>query len=351
MERQATYDLLICFLEKRSIRGIDCIKELPGLLAYGVARGHFGNPDTVFEHAEWRNYGDTQFAEVITDNKTAKNLMKPWQAVTNALLQHRAEQRAAAAASERLGVACGTAIATRQGESASPRDCPLPPSVRTLTVQQGAAESWDQSPFPPPPSSNPSAPPSGNDDVSEEIDRKKPVESRECTNPFAECLQVAQNRQKVWKQIADSAMLEGERDFAAGIVHEAFPVTCSQPDAQGNITVSLTNLDWKLLTQLRATVSESGLKGEPTRQMLDYIWGTNILLPSDIRSIMKLILSQHQQLLFNAHWQAACQELVAVVRKPGDPLHGVTLQELMGLGPYFRTEAQALMGPDKRLTI
>ncbi|KAK1208907.1 POK9 protein, partial [Pygoscelis papua] len=40
--------------------------------------------------------------------------------------------------------------------------------------------------------------------------------------------------------------------------------------------------------QLRATVSESGIKGEPTRQMLDYIWGTNILLPGDIRSIMKL---------------------------------------------------------------
>ncbi|KAF1548765.1 Endogenous retrovirus group K member 9 Pol protein, partial [Eudyptula minor] len=48
--------------------------------------------------------------------------------------------------------------------------------------------------------------------------------------------------------------------------------------------------------QLRATVNESGVKGEPTRQMLDYLWATNILLPGDIRSIMKLILTQHQQL-------------------------------------------------------
>ncbi|KAF1497877.1 Endogenous retrovirus group K member 9 Pol protein, partial [Eudyptula minor novaehollandiae] len=46
--------------------------------------------------------------------------------------------------------------------------------------------------------------------------------------------------------------------------------------------------------QLRATVNESGVKGEPTRQMLDYLWATNILLPGDIRSIMKLILTQHQ---------------------------------------------------------
>ncbi|NXU80842.1 POK9 protein, partial [Oreotrochilus melanogaster] len=36
--------------------------------------------------------------------------------------------------------------------------------------------------------------------------------------------------------------------------------------------------------QLRATVSESGIQGEPTRQMLDYIWGGNILLPSDIKT-------------------------------------------------------------------
>ncbi|XP_055556161.1 uncharacterized protein LOC129734853 [Falco cherrug] len=39
MERQATYDSLICFLEKRSVRDIDCKKALPGLLAYGIASG------------------------------------------------------------------------------------------------------------------------------------------------------------------------------------------------------------------------------------------------------------------------------------------------------------------------
>jgi len=81
--------------------------------------------------------------------------------------------------------------------------------------------------------------------------------------------------------------------------------------------------------------------------MLDYLWGTNILLPGDIQSIMKLILTQHQQLLFNAHWQAACMRSVATVRQPGDPLHGVSLDELMGLGPYVRPEAQAIIGPDK----
>uniref|UniRef100_A0A8U8ANU5 dUTPase-like domain-containing protein n=1 Tax=Geospiza parvula TaxID=87175 RepID=A0A8U8ANU5_GEOPR len=81
--------------------------------------------------------------------------------------------------------------------------------------------------------------------------------------------------------------------------------------------------------------------------MLDYIWGTQVLLPADCRGIVKLIFTQHQQLLFHAHWQALCQECVAVVRQPGDPLHGITLDELMGLGPFLHTEAQALIGPNK----
>ncbi|NWY34882.1 POK9 protein, partial [Pheucticus melanocephalus] len=37
--------------------------------------------------------------------------------------------------------------------------------------------------------------------------------------------------------------------------------------------------------QLRATVSQFKVTGEPTKQMLDYIWGTQILLPADSRSV------------------------------------------------------------------
>ncbi|XP_071889317.1 uncharacterized protein [Anas platyrhynchos] len=292
METQAAYDLLKCFLEKQSTQGIDCKKDLPGLLAYGVAQGCFINPDTVFEQAEWRKFGDKLFDEVIKDNKTAKKLSKPWKAVTNALAIHQAEQRVAAAATERLG---------------------LPGRAASVNPQ-----------------------------MDEEIREQKP--DRKNTSPFTDGVQ---QRQRVWNQIANEALREGEHEIAAQLVPEAFLVIYSPPDAQGNVTVNLVNLDWKLLTQLRSTVNESGLKGEPTRQMLDYIWGTNILLPGDIRNIMKLILTQHQQLLFNAHWHAACQEAVAVIRAPGDPLHGVTLEELMGIGPYFRTEAQALLGPDK----
>ncbi|NWU51349.1 GAK6 protein, partial [Dromas ardeola] len=358
MDRQAACDLLKCFLEKRGIPGIDCKKDLPGLLTYGVAKGFFSNPDTVFKEREWRRFGDSLFNEVIDDNKTAKKLMKSWRTVINALSQHRAEQRAATEAAERLGPAASPTTSPHTGTASAP-DFPLPPSVRTLTITQGATGVWGPSPPAEPLGSDCSThihTPQVSQHDSEEPEEETPAPTecgpapaatREETNPFRASLQAAQQRQKAWQLIAEEAMAGGDCEFASHIAHHAFPVTYSPPDPQGQITVSITNLDWKLLTQLRATVSDSGIKGEPTRQMLNYIWGTNILLPGDIRSIMKLILSQHQLLLFNAHWQSACQESVAVVRAPGDPLHGVTLDELMGLGPYFRTEAQALMGPDK----
>ncbi|NWZ16929.1 POK9 protein, partial [Agelaius phoeniceus] len=56
--------------------------------------------------------------------------------------------------------------------------------------------------------------------------------------------------------------------------------------------------------QLRSTVSQFGVTSEPTKQMLDYIWGTQVLLPADCRALVKLIFAQHQQ-LFSTDLQPA----------------------------------------------
>ncbi|KAF1474629.1 Endogenous retrovirus group K member 8 Gag polyprotein, partial [Pygoscelis antarcticus] len=374
MNRQAAYDLLKCFLEKRGIEGLDCKKELPRLLVYGVMKGFFANPDTVFEEEEWRKFGDKLFDEVINEEKVAKKLMKPWRAVTNAITMHKAEQKVAAAAAERLsGTSTAGMSSPIQAAANPPPNYPLPPSVCTIVLPQSAGGSWDfsqmkslieeeASPSAPPArtEASPSAPPARTEaspsappakTVSEAAPEVAPRASDRGTNPFLgradERSDVISEWQRCWREIADAAMSSGDREFAASLMNDAaFPVIY-RPNDQGQLVATLQNLDWKLLTQLRATDSESGIKGEPTRQMLDYIWGTNILLPGDIRSIMKLVLTQHQQLLFNAHWQAACQRSVATARQPGDPLYGVTLDELLGLGAYLSLEAQAIMGPDK----
>ncbi|NWU88304.1 POK9 protein, partial [Onychorhynchus coronatus] len=74
--------------------------------------------------------------------------------------------------------------------------------------------------------------------------------------------------------------------------------------------------------QLRQTVSQYGPKSEPVKQILDYMFDTMLLVPNDLRGIIKLIFTQHQQLLCNAHWQALVNESVATQNAPGDPLQG-----------------------------
>ncbi|KAF1519507.1 Endogenous retrovirus group K member 8 Gag polyprotein, partial [Eudyptula albosignata] len=341
MNRQATYNLLKCFLEKRGTIGIDLKKELPDLLEYGVTRGVFTNPDTVFEENEWRKLGDQLFDAVIKEEKTARRLMKPWRAVMNQLTMHKAEQKAAAAAAERLGATASVvapAAAAPTAGATPPPECPLPPSVRTLMIPSHSGGLGNLFQLAPALEEQAVGPPQTTEGPA----------SRWGNNPFfaPEAAELVSARQQCWQRVAEEAMNAGDREAAASLLSEAFPVLY-QHNAQGNLMATIQNLDWKLLTQLRATVNESGVKSEPTRQMLDYLWATNILLPGDIRSIMKLILTQHQQLLFNAHWQSECMRSVATVRQPGDPLHGVSIEELMGLGAYLRIEAQALIGPDK----
>ncbi|XP_055556314.1 uncharacterized protein LOC129734920 [Falco cherrug] len=104
--------------------------------------------------------------------------------------------------------------------------------------------------------------------------------------------------------------------------------------------------DWKILSQLRSTVNESGLHSEPTRQMLNYIWSSDILCPEDIKNIMHLILKQSQQLLWQAHWQRLCEVSAHSPRQQGDPLLGVTVEQLMGTGPFQSVDAQLHLTPE-----
>ena len=60
-------------------------------------------------------------------------------------------------------------------------------------------------------------------------------------------------------------------------------------------------LGWEFLSQLRTAVNDSGLHGEPTKQMLNYIRGSSVLVPEDIKVIARMIVSQSEQLLWQAH--------------------------------------------------
>ncbi len=202
MDRQAAYDLLKCFLEKRSTVGLDCKRELPGLLAYGVTKGFFANPDTVFEEDEWRKFGDKLFDEVISEEKVAKKLMKPWRAVTNAITMHKAEQRAAAAAAERLsGISITNMSSSQQTAAKPPPDYPLPPSVRTIAVPKNMSGSWDlsQTKSTIEEEASPTAPPIK--PTSEAAPGATPRASDRGIDPVLEKSDVISDRQRCWRTI------------------------------------------------------------------------------------------------------------------------------------------------------
>eukprot|EP00075_Anas_platyrhynchos_P015343 XP_027304596.1 uncharacterized protein LOC113842114 [Anas platyrhynchos] len=232
MERQAAYNLLKCFLEKRGTQDICCKKELPKLLAYGVVKGCFLNPDTVFEQAEWRKFGDKLFDEVISDDKIAKKLMKPWRAVTNALATHQAEQKIAAAATERLGSSSqkgGASASSSTQQRAEEQAYPSPPSYRTVIIPQGTSVpiSGEEEPSQSQPPTAPPVPPPVQSENKERVGEESGTNSFS-TSPFKINIQ---DREETWKKIAHEAMKEGNLEVAAQIT-TAYPVVYSPPDAQ-----------------------------------------------------------------------------------------------------------------------
>ncbi|XP_053909161.1 endogenous retrovirus group K member 5 Gag polyprotein-like [Cuculus canorus] len=332
MEREVAFEILQRFLEKR---GVGPIKDLAGLLAVGKAKGFFVGPESVFEIDEWRNYGDSLWDSVIDDDKTAKKLMKSWREVINCIKKYQAEKRIAAAATARLDRNNPEAgRLTAGGDYFSPPPTGIPVPVRPSI-------------HPPDPSVQPSAPP---EEVSEDDEE---VESIGTTPEVAEKEKIAVPKRRTqprllrvgWNNIAREAVAQQDFETLSQLDMHAFPVLY-QVDNAGGMTGVHETLDWKILNQLRSTVNESGVHSEPARQMLNYIWGSGILCPEDIKNIMRLILKQSQQLLWQAHWQRSCEISAHMPRDQNDRLAGVTVEQLMGIGPFASAEMQMQTGPD-----
>ncbi|XP_065516822.1 endogenous retrovirus group K member 8 Gag polyprotein-like [Lathamus discolor] len=224
---------------------------------------------------------------------------------------------------------------------------PNPPTVSTVEIP----------PPPPPPPPLPS-PPSASimeNGPSESPPNSLPL-SPNATEPFPGALSdlaeaMASQRREVWAALARHGVENGDRVLADAAqdhvaISMAFPVIF-HPRPGGGHRVDITQMDWKILAQLRATVSQFGVTSEPAKQMLDYLFNSMILLPVDIKGIARLIYTPHQKLTFDARWGEEAAASVALPRAQGDPLFGITMNELLGNGDYTRTDAQAGIGVEK----
>lgn len=156
-----------------------------------------------------------------------------------------------------------------------------------------------------------------------------------------------------WKKVEEQVIQAGDVQLAEEVkclscVEVALPVLFEPMQGEGQ-QVTHVAMDWKLLTQLRTMASEAGLHGEPTRMMLNYIWGSLVLCPEHIKDLVRMIMTQPQQLLWQAHWQQLCNELANTPRGDNDPLRGILPEKLMGQGQWAPIVAQLQLGPDVML--
>ncbi|XP_051497692.1 uncharacterized protein LOC127395181 isoform X1 [Apus apus] len=349
MESEIALDLLLRFLEKRAVKDIDLKKELTGLVAFGKDQGCFKDPGALFQVEAWRECGDLLWNKVIDGDKRAKKLLKPWRAVINCLKQYQTEEKIAAVASSYLR---GVGTEKEAGKLQLGVDyVPTPPTGCPVSVKPLIASASG--------GGGPSAPQleehNGEGRLPENAEEELKRETAE-THKNELIVKSDTNREEKlskssagvlrlnWQEISRTAIEKGDHDLLSVMQEScAFPVFFEVTDqgARGEYSP----LDWKLLSQLRATVNESGLHSEPTRQMLNYIWGSGILCPEDVKTLVRMIMTQSQLMLWQAHWNRLCDRAVNIPRGQQDPLHGVTVEHLMGVGPFATVDMQVQLGP------
>ncbi|XP_030304567.1 endogenous retrovirus group K member 113 Gag polyprotein-like [Calypte anna] len=346
MESKVALDLLVSFLQKRSVKDRDLRKDLPALLVYGRAQRLFNDPSKLFDEAEWRELGGILCGKVIDKDETARKLTKLWFAVLNCLQRYQAEGEMAAVVADYFA-GQGTPGLHQFGVD----DDPSSPTGEERVVE--ISQNSNRAPM------EPSAVPL--DGALGDVLSNKEEGQLDEEAAAHHHQELAVNKPQLggaprfgsisrvnWLQIQKEAILHKDHDFCSDVqaLPQAFPVTCTL-DGQGNIKVTYSPLDWEFLTELRATVKECGLHGEPAKVMIDCIWGAGPLLPEDVKGIMGMITTPSELMLWQAHWQQLCESFAAIPRQQKDPMFGVSACQLMGTGPYAGIEAQARLGLDK----
>ncbi|XP_074738925.1 uncharacterized protein LOC141949344 [Strix uralensis] len=136
-----------------------------------------------------------------------------------------------------------------------------------------------------------------------------------------------------WKRILRDAIVEGS--FIPESV-QAFLVSFNSVTGANE----WDPLDWKLLEKARASVIQNGLHHRLTKQIINYIFLSSLLIPKDIDQIAAVILTPSQKMLFESAWTKLANEEQVRPRPQGDPLHLVQAQMLLGTGPFTAVDLQ-----------
>jgi len=138
-----------------------------------------------------------------------------------------------------------------------------------------------------------------------------------------------------WSGVIRDAILDGQWDFATSMGGTQ-ALACSVVEVNGQS--KWEPRDWKILQQARSTITQYGVKSEATRQIVTRIYSADLMCPYDCRSLMRLLLTPTQFLLWGAAWAQQAMDEAMRHRDQQDPYHGVTVDILTGQGIYASLE-------------
>jgi len=140
--------------------------------------------------------------------------------------------------------------------------------------------------------------------------------------PFQKCLirSPASVRPGHWSDIKD-VILDGQWNVASSI-GDIQELAC--PVVQVNGHGKWEPHDWKILQQARNTIFQYGVKAEATRQIVTWISSADLMCPYDCQSLMRLLLTPTQFLLWGSVW---IQRAVDEAMRHLDPYYEITAEE------------------------
>ncbi|XP_055648586.1 uncharacterized protein LOC129783002 [Falco peregrinus] len=312
-------------------------KKLHELCRWANEKGHLKDLQLMFSVTEWREIGDSLCDAILSGSKLAKDLGTTWREVMNHLRSMVVEKKMAMAASDLLGW---------ETESESTRLFGLgAPSAKGIIVpiKKSATELLQPTPSPegaaamgaprrpesyrePPPlldeDEGTRVGPSTHLNESAESDKENeptpaapapiPHPRTKPSNRTLNHLQQQLNKCHLPTAGRDLQILTQESVFLhpaapqshrSGVIRDAIlerewqaasavacPVrTTSLPD--GSAAAAWKPFDWKFMQQLRQAVTPYGLQSEPAKHLLNYLFDSEIMTPSDCTSLARLLLT------------------------------------------------------------
>ncbi|TRZ06941.1 hypothetical protein HGM15179_020165 [Zosterops borbonicus] len=131
--------------------------------------------------------------------------------------------------------------------------------------------------------------------------------------------------------VAKAAVMDGDWDAANAL---SCPVLITNGQAKWE------PYEWKILQKAKETVTTYGLRSEAAKNIIQYVYTTDLLCPGDCASIASLLLTPSQLLIFEREWKRLAAEEASKHRQVGDLFYAIQPDMLTGHGAYASSAVQ-----------